>query len=306
MVIPRSQKRHNNTSIERYTFRMRGSSKILGVLILFLAVIAILVWYAVLRTSKERLRVTFLDVGQGDAIFIEAPSGRQMLIDGGKNREVVRKLGHEMPWFDRSIDVVLATHPDADHIGGLPDILKRYDVSLIVASSVQDPEGVDAAAFESASEKEGAQRLVAERGHVINLGGGARFEILFPDRAVPTIETNTGSIIGRLVYGDTSFMLTGDSPNDVEEYLVRLDGERLDSTILKAGHHGSRTSSALSFVGFVSPEYAIFSRGCDNTYGHPHEEVRATFARLEIPTLDTCDEGSITFESDGHAVTRLK
>lgn len=121
---------------------------------------------------------------------------------------------------------------------------------------------------------------------------------------MPAIETNTGSIVARLVYGNTSFLLTGDSPKAIETYLVKLDGKRLDSDVLKAGHHGSRTSSDLSFVGYASPEYAIYSRGCDNSYGHPHDEVIATYAKLGVPTLDTCTEGAITFISDGVTVVR--
>lgn len=282
----------------------------MGVTIAILILITVVVWIAVAQASTGgEMRVTFLDVGQGDAIFVQTPSGAQMLIDGGKNRAVIRELSRVMPLFDRSIDVVVATHPDADHIGGLPDVLERYEVGLIVESSVRDDEGVDAAAFEKAAEEEGATRLVASRGQIIELGSTsspqvarAYFEILFPDREVARIETNTGSIIGRVVYGDTAFMLTGDSPDDIENYLVKLDGDRLRSSVMKVGHHGSRTSSSLQFVGFVSPDYAIFSRGCDNSYGHPHDEPKAVFARLGITTLDTCEEGSITFVSDGRSV----
>jgi competence protein ComEC len=282
---------------------MQRSAVIQGVTIFLLLLITAVIWHAVIREAKtDVLKVTFLDIGQGDSIFIEAPSGRQMLIDGGKNRSVIRQLSKVMPWYDRTIDVVLATHPDADHIGGLPDILARYQAGLIVESSVKDEGGEDSAAFEKASAEEGAQRLVAERGQIIDLGKGVYLEILFPDRAVPTIETNTGSVVARLVYGDTSFMLTGDSPKAIEEYLIRLDGDALESDVLKAGHHGSRTSSDISFLGFVSPEYGVYSRGCDNSYGHPHDEVKETFARLGIPTLDTCEEGNITFVSDGKTV----
>lgn len=284
---------------------MQRSSAVLLVTISVLLVVAAVVGHALVRDMRPpELRVSFLDVGQGDAIFIEAPNGRQMLIDGGKNRAVIRQLAKVMPWYDRSIDVVVATHPDADHIGGLPDVFKRYRADLIVASSVRDEGGVDAQAFEKAAEAEGATRLAAERGQVIDLGEGVRLEILFPDRDVPGIETNTGSIVGRLVYGETAFMLTGDSPKAVEEYLVRLDGRSLASGVLKVGHHGSRTSSSLSFVGFVSPHYAIYSRGCDNSYGHPHDEVKETFARLDVPTLDTCEQGTITFVSDGNTIVR--
>jgi competence protein ComEC len=285
---------------------MQQSVKILGTTIVVLCTATVIVWWAVASASTGgELRVTFLDIGQGDAVFIQSPSGVQALIDGGKNRAVIRELGRVMPLFDRSIDVVLATHPDADHIGGLPDVFKRYDVSLIVQSSVQDEEGTDAAAFAKAAASEvesGAQLLTAVRGQVYDLGSGVRLEILFPDRDVPNIETNTGSIVGRLVYGDTSFMLTGDAPEQIEKYLVQLDGADLKSNVLKAGHHGSKTSSSLMFVGFVSPEYAVFSRGCGNSYGHPHPYVVATFARLGIETLDTCNDGAVTFVSDGTRV----
>ncbi|MBL8158194.1 MBL fold metallo-hydrolase [bacterium] len=284
---------------------MQRSSAILFITISVLLVVAFIVGHSLVRGMRTpELRVSFLDVGQGDAIFIEAPGGRQMLIDGGKNRSVIRQLATVMPWYDRTIDVVLATHPDADHIGGLPDVFKRYRVGLVIESSVRDEEGADAQAFEKAAAAEGAERLVAERGQVIDVGEGARLEILFPDRSVPGIETNTGSIVARLVYGETAFMLTGDSPKEIEDYLVRLDGKILESSVLKAGHHGSRTSSSFAFVGFVSPEYAVYSRGCDNSYGHPHDEVKEMFAKHGVPTLDTCEDGSITFVSDGKTVVR--
>jgi len=286
--------------------RMQRSAQVMGLTVLVLSVLTVVIWMSVVQASTGgELRVTFLDVGQGDAIFIQSPSGAQMLIDGGKNRAVIRQLSKVMPLFDRSIDVVLATHPDSDHIGGLPDVLKRYRVGLVVQSSVLDPEGVDAEALDAAVAREGeggSVQIVAERGQVIELGDGVTFEILFPDRSVSQIETNTGSIVGRLVYGSTSFMLTGDSPDEIEKYLVLLDAEGLQSTVLKAGHHGSRTSSSLQFVGYVSPEYAVFSRGCDNSYGHPHEEPVALFARLGIETFDTCEDGAITFVSDGTTV----
>lgn len=287
---------------------MNKSTKILGTTILALLVVTLCIWWAVVQEHRgAALTVSFLNIGQGDAVFIDAPSGRQVLIDGGPNRQVLRELSNVMPWYDRTIDVILATHPDADHIGGLPDVLARYRVGLIVESSVKDEEGTDAAALKRAAAQEvseNARRLVAQRGQVIELGDGAYIEILFPDRPVPDIETNTGSIVARLVYGDTSFMLTGDSPQSIEKYLVKLDADSLKSDVLKAGHHGSRTSSNELFVGFVSPEYAVYSRGCDNSYGHPHDEVVALFKKFEILTLDTCTDDTITFVSDGRNVER--
>jgi competence protein ComEC len=283
---------------------MRKSSRVFSLALLMMCAAAALVWYAALREDRHgHLTVSFLDVGQGDAVFIDAPSGVQVLIDGGADIAVLRQLAEVSPWWDRSIDVVLATHPDKDHIGGLIDVLERYRVATVVRGAT---EGETAAwnRFLAEAEDEGARIVLAERGQIFQLGNGAYLEILFPDRALPAIETNTGSIAARLVYGDTAFMLTGDAPSSIEEYLVALDGEGLRADILKAGHHGSKTSSAPLFVGYVSPAYAVYSRGCDNSYGHPSEEVVALFARFEIPTLDTCEEGTVTLVSDGQTVVR--
>jgi competence protein ComEC len=283
---------------------MQKSAKVLGFTILILLALTIGAWYVVFAEEKKgEMRVSFLDVGQGDSIFIEAPSGRQVLIDGGPDRSVLRELGKIMPWWDRSIDVVIATHPDADHVVGLVDVLQRYTVDFIFDPGVKG-DTPQAESMLASVARENAEHILARRGHVIDLGEGARLEILFPDRDVSDLETNTASIVARLVYGETSFVLTGDSPESIEKYLVGLDGDKLAADVLKAGHHGSRTSSSLSFVGFVGPHYGIFSRGCDNSYGHPHQEVRDVFARLGVEALDTCEEGTITFVSNGSMVQR--
>lgn len=143
---------------------------------------------------------------------------------------------------------------------------------------------------------------MAQRGQVFDFGDGVRLEVLFPDRPLPGADTNTACTVTRIVYGKTAFLLPCDAPQSVEEYLVGLDGKALRADVLKAGHHGSKTSSSLVFVGYVNPQWAVYSRGCDNMYGMPHQETIDTFARLNIPTLDTCEEGMITFESDGKTV----
>ena len=296
---------------------MRRSSAIQGFTILFLAVLAIVIWLGVAAEDRGgKLTVSFLDIGQGDAIFIDAPSGRQVLIDGGSGRSVLRQLGKTMPWYDRSIDIIVCTHPDADHIGGLIDVLDRYKVGMIVESSVlgETPLWETFEKRVADESKSGAKLVKAQRGQVIDLGEGAYLEVLSPDRAVPHVETNVGCVVTKLIYGDTAFMLPCDAPAAIEKYLVALDGSTLLTTgsislhanVLKAGHHGSKTSSNFSFVGFVDPEYAIYSRGCDNSYGHPHQQTIDTFAKFNIPTLDTCERGTITFVSDGKTVSLNK
>lgn len=270
-----------------------------------LGIINFAIWSAVsILMQPAQLTVAFLDVGQGDAIFIESPTRRQILIDGGRDRAVLRELGAVMPWWDRSIDMLIATHPDADHVGGLFDVLARYAVATIVQSDVQNdtPQTESLLAAVARERDTGAVEVEARRGQYFDIGGGAYIEILFPDRSVVGLETNTASIVARVVYGGTSFLLSGDSPKSIEEYLVLLDGKRLKADVLKAGHHGSDTSSSALFVGYTAPEWAVFSRGCENTYGHPHQEVVNLMARFKIPTKDTCIDGRVVFVSDGEAI----
>ncbi len=273
-------------------------------ILIVLGILCVGIWTAVWEQEQARtLRVSFLDVGQGDAIFIETPSGNQVLVDGGPGTEVLRKLPTVMPWYDRSIDLVIGTHADLDHIGGLIEVLSRYRIAnALVPSTFGDTDAWRT--YLQVLAKEGAQIHAAKRGERIELGDDVYLDVLFPDRALPGIETNTGCVITQLVYGETAFMLPCDSPDEIENYLVLLDGANLKSNVLKAGHHGSKTSSAPLFVGMVDPEYVVFSRGCDNTYGHPSPQTVAIFERFNIPMLDTCEEGTITFVSNGHSVAR--
>ncbi|MBX9765562.1 MBL fold metallo-hydrolase [Patescibacteria group bacterium] len=254
--------------------------------------------------TPKGLTVSFLDVGQGDAIFIQTKDGVELLIDGGPDSSVLRGLGSRMPFWDRSIDAIVATHPDKDHIGGLVDVLKRYDVGTVVESGVIHDTSFTRS-FEKGAESENAARIRARRGMRLMLGKDVYADVLYPASDVSNLkETNAGSIVLRVVYGETEFMLTGDAPLSVEKSLVTTYGEKLQSDVLKAGHHGSKTSSTESFVQAVNPQYVIFSRGCDNSYGHPHETVVALFEKLKIPALDTCREGMITFLSDGKRLLR--
>ncbi len=256
------------------------------------------------RAGTDTLRVTFFDVGQGDAVFIESPTGVQVLIDGGPDAGVLRVLAREMGFFDRSIDVVIATHPDADHVGGLPDVFARYDVASVLLTE-NTGESATADAFREYARSEGAGITIARHGMTYDLGGGAHLTVLFPDRDVAMLESNTSSIIVRLTYGEHEFLFTGDAPQSIEDYLVVTYGDALRSDVLKVGHHGSRTSTSELFVAAVNPTYAIISAGEDNRYGHPHKDVLDVLTQAGVITKNTADEGSISFVSDGETL-RLK
>lgn len=252
--------------------------------------------------QSRPLTVAFLDVGQGDSIFIEAPNGNQLLIDGGLGASVLRELGALMRFSDRSIDVVLATHPDKDHIGGLPDVLRRFEVGYFVEPGVTSDTGAYEALTAAVDQKQVA-RVIARRGMAIDLGSGVVLHVLYPDRDLGRLkDTNSASIVAKLSYGETEFMFTGDAPLSVEARLATLDGEGLEAEVLKAGHHGSRTSSGAAFVSAVQPLVAVVSAGKDNSYGHPHQEVLSLFEQLKIKVASTYEKGTIVFESDGSAV----
>lgn len=264
--------------------------------------INIFVWAIVIRADRHgELTVAFLDVGQGDAIYIETPHGNQILIDGGSGAQVLRALGKVMPFYDRSLNLILATHPDQDHIGGFSDVMKSIKVDGVITTENSSATSAYKG-FEEAIFSEHPERILARAGERIILDNNIVLEILFPDRNAKGWETNTGSIVARLSYGKESFLFTGDSPIAIEQYLVGKKGGSLHSTVLKLGHHGSRTSSSKIFLSAVNPTYAIISAGKDNKYGHPHKEILDLLNKLAIPFLSTIEKGSIIFKTDGRTL----
>jgi len=270
------------------------------ILFLLLINIAIFVW---IFNSKEKdtMKVYFLNVGQGDAIFIEAPNGKQVLIDGGRDTSVVNELGRVMGFFDREIDLIIATHSDQDHIGGLPAVFEKYKVVNFL-DSFTESETSTYEALMNLSLVEGSDNKIGLRGQrvILDRQKGVYLLILAPQPDDFEIgDVNDLSVVVKLVYGDTSFLLTGDAGKMVEAGLFASDGDILKSSVLKAGHHGSRTSSASFFVKAVDPNCAVISAGKDNSYGHPHKEVLDVFEEQGVKIINTAEEGTIKFISNG-------
>lgn len=267
----------------------------------------IYIWVSVYYLPNgETLRVSFLNVGQGDSILIQGPTGETVLIDGGPDRSVLRELPKELGYFDRHIDLLVETHPDKDHIAGLVDVLERYDVSYFMQPGIPGTTAVYESLMEAVKNESGIHSFIARRGMRIHLGDGAYADVLYPDRDVSMVETNTGSIVLHVVYGKTSFMLTGDLPSTVEDYLVQLDADdgNLASTVLKAGHHGSRTSTSDEWLASVHPDTVVISAGKGNSYGHPTKEVLDRIKNEGADILSTIDLGTIDLVSDGEKVVR--
>jgi competence protein ComEC len=256
--------------------------------------------------AAHPLRVSFLDVGQGDSIFIESPTGIQMLIDGGPDRAVVREIPKLTGPLDRDIDLIVMTHPDKDHIAGLPDVFEKYEVSKLMSPNLAGDTDTYSRVVASIEEEVGLEAYVAKRGQRIHLGGGAYADVLYPDKDVSRLRvTNDASIVLHVVYGKTSFMLTGDLPSTIEDTLAReVAPELLQSTVLKAGHHGSKYSTSDAWLTVVASDVVVISAGKGNTYGHPAPEALSRIQKSGAKTISTIDEGTITFESNGIQVVQ--
>lgn len=271
-----------------------------------LLVLTLCVWCIVYTTRPHPLRFVMLDIGQGDALYIEAPNGNQVIIDGGPGDALLGQLSKVMSPFDRSIDMIVNTNPDKDHFEGFIPLLDRYSVGVFMEAGTDASTNPLWVELKKKVITKKIPDIVARRGQHIDLGGGVYIDILFPDRDVSGLAHNDGSIVAKLVYGKTSIMLTGDSTQIIEKYLVGLDPAELPSTILKSGHHGSKTSSSEVFVSTVHPEVALISAGKGNMYGLPSPETLATYTKLGVPYLDTMDEGAIEYDSDGTTFVRVK
>lgn len=267
-----------------------------------LAIGVILVWLAVFTQSQNPfLEVDFFDVGQGDAIFIEAPNGNQILIDGGPGDIILEKLGEELSFHDRSIDLIILTHPEADHINGLIEVLKNYQVEHILYTGVVR----DTSAYKEWSKlisEKSIPLTIAQAGQVIYLSPQIKLYILWPfqDLSGQRLKNNNNaSVVVQLVYGQAEFLFTGDIEKETERELVTR-GIDLTSDVLKVPHHGSKTSTTQEFLSKVNPKVAVISAGRKNPYGHPHSSV---LERLkDVKVYGTYKDGDIEIFSDGQSL----
>lgn len=281
--------------------------------IFLLVILNLVVWFGVWWGTPSRyLEVAFIDVGQGDAILITAPNRNQVLIDGGPDRSVIRALGEVMPFYDRTIDLVIASHPDLDHIGGLLEVFDRYEVLGFLEPDFEA--STDAyQKLQTNVSLEGSSHLIAlpaqagQAGTIINLDGGISLEIL---EAKPATwgprggkpDANYSSIIAKLTYASTTFLFMGDSPTKLNNQLLARIPHRLRANVLKVSHHGAKSSNSLAVFKAIDPDIAVISAGEDNRYNHPSPETLTWLKQLKVKTLQTKDLGTIKLKSDGVSV----
>lgn len=272
----------------------------------FLGFAVCAIWYAVFYVeARKNLRIIFFDIGQGDSELVEFPNGNQVLIDGGPDARVVEKLGSVMPFWDRSLDLVILTHPHVDHLAGLLEVLKRYNVGMVMEAGVNYSTS-EYAEWHKLLKEKGIPIIIAKRGQRIVAGTNSFFDVLAPfDDFVGKSVSNVhdAMIVSRLRYGSTTVLFTGDAEKPVE-YRLLMSNTDLAADILKVGHHGSKTSTTEDFLTRVHPRFAVISVGKKNKYGHPHQGVIDRLKSFGIETLRTDENGDILFASDGVKIWR--
>jgi competence protein ComEC len=275
-------------------------------LVLPLLIVAILVWSVVLTTPDDKLHVSVLDVGQGDAILIQTPNGQNILIDGGPDSQKINlELSEKLPFWDRTIDLVVCTQPQADHVTGLVEVLQRYKVKQVLEPGVSYNTSIYQE-WLSLIEVKGIEDNIARVGQEINLGSGIEIEVLNPPASLwkgTSDDVDNNGVVLRLSWGQVSFLFTADIREEAEFELI-MQRANLKSTVLKVAHHGSKTSTTSQFLAVVDPEVAVISVGTDNTFGHPSPDVveRLIDRVGEDNVYRTDEDGTIEFITDGEAL----
>ncbi|MFH0770001.1 MAG: MBL fold metallo-hydrolase [Candidatus Peregrinibacteria bacterium] len=269
-----------------------------GVILGVCVVIALLTMHELMRLPDGRLHADFFDVGMGNATLLTTPSGKRVLIDGGPDLSTLEGLGKRLPFFDRSIDLLVLTHAHADHIAALPEVLRRYRVQGVLWPTQSQFSPRERAMLSSIREQ-GIPVKVADAEEDYDLGDGVLLDVLWPDRrnaALLSDDLNDGSTILRVLYASDSLLLPGDATSKIEQYLLAT-GLSLDSTVLEVPHHGSKLSSSTGFLLAVSPDHAIVSVNNDNDYGLPHPMILERYKALGIPLESTAKRGTISIVS---------
>lgn len=278
----------------------KTSARPLVFFVAFLALAAVGVFFVAARGSAAAFQVTFLDIGQGDAILLRTPAGQDVLIDGGPDASVLDGLGKHLPFLDRDIELMILTHPDADHMQGQIDIFDRYVVKRVMMNGATSATQ-SFAAWQERLKKEHAPSFTACRGTSVTLDRGVQLEVQSPPCTLRGDEaSNERSLLFTVTYGATVFLFTGDAPVSAERAALPFLG---DVDVLKVGHHGSKTSTSEEFLEKTKPEIAVISAGRENRYGHPHRSVLERLERFWARMFRTDQEGDVRCRSDGQNVS---
>ncbi|MPM69212.1 ComE operon protein 3 [bioreactor metagenome] len=246
-----------------------------------------------------------LDVGQGDAILIRTAK-EVVLVDSGDISTRDKLVKYIQSQGIKTIDKVIITHPHADHLGGMPGVLNSFTVKQIYDSGLTTTTALYRQ-YLTAIQKKDIPFTVVNPGNQIDIGEGIVLRVLAPEKPfIANSELNNNSIVLKLAYGNFSMLLTGDAEREGEMRIMKTYGTELKSTVLKAGHHGSSTSSTASFLKKVAPEAIIISVGQNNDYHHPHPSVMKRYNDLKAKLYRTDTDGTVTVTSDGQTYNIAK
>ncbi|HPL95774.1 MAG TPA: MBL fold metallo-hydrolase [bacterium] len=269
------------------------------IIICFL-IIAIAGCYFYYLYENKKQEVVFLDVGQGDAALINLPGNNEILIDGGPGSNVLSQLSARMPIYDRSIELMILTHPHADHSAGLAEVLKRYTVKKIIWNDRNENSEPAFLAFKkAAAEEQGAEVININQDMVFNFMQG-QLEIFYPEEELSKNSRDLENDLSLVaLWTDLSrrkFLLMADRGAEGEKFLNQRIADKLkDVFVLKVGHHGSEYSSSEDFLSNISPEKAIISVG-ENKFGHPSLRIIRRLERVGVEVLRTDEEGDIVIK----------
>jgi competence protein ComEC len=288
---------------------LRLATRAVGTPLRATAVLVAVLGATTLATLPDgRLHLVMLDVGQGDAILVVAPSGATMLVDGGPDPDVtLRRLGATLPWWQRTIDVVLLTHPHQDHVGGLPAVVERFRVRIVLDGGRAYPNPAYARLLALVASEHRIGYRLARAGSVVPLDRQTTVALLYPSAAdaaapLPAGDVNNASVVGLLRLGDFAALLTGDAEAPVEALLAARE-EIAPVDVLKVGHHGSHSGTTPAFVAALHPALGMVSVGAGNEYGHPSPDTLEVLADAGVAVLRTDLVGSIEVRSDGSTWT---
>jgi comEC/rec2 family protein len=252
------------------------------------------------KVSNHNLQFHFIDVGQGDSSLIITPKGKTILIDAGDEAHAKKVVSYIREQGIEKLDLVIATHPDADHIGGMDKVIKNFDIDVFAMPDVSAKTNqYKQIQRELKTKKMKATRLY--QGDEVQIDDDIDFEILSPVKGKKYDDTNEYSIVAKIVYKDTSFILMGDATMENEVDIINNIPD-IDIDVLKLGHHGSSTSSSDYFITKTSPNIAIISCGKNNKYGHPHQEVMRVLKKHGVTPYRTDEMGDIVITSDGKEI----
>ncbi len=262
----------------------------------------ILIFYAVWNENTDGiLKVVFLNVGEGSAVFVRSPNGDQFLIDAGGDASVLRALGRVLPFYDRSLDGVLVTNTDEAHIGGMPDIVKDYAVGEYFDDGAVSGNSAYKAIQDELSKKH-VKTDIVKSADALDIGGGAYIKILHTPSAASISQTDD-SIILEIIYGDSTFLLPSDASADVQKYLAETLGTKLKSDVLSVPHYGSKDHLSPEFVSAANARFSVISLSKDNRFGCPDPEVLNALSVIQSAVFETYN-GDAAFVSDGQNMTK--